>query len=287
MIRFSSSSFRAALLTASALAVFTPALLVPPAAQALQAGAVGIVAVVDDQVVSSLDVSDRLALVMGTTGIPDTPENRARLAPQILRSLVDERLQMEEADRQSVTVSDAKIQQGIAEIEKQSGKPPGSLEEYLTAKGLSKASFRAQVKAQIAWSEVLARKVRPKIRISDQEVARYVKRRQESPASAQEVQIASILLPVDAPAADASVKKAADKLGSEIRGGVSFDAVASQFSSGTGSTRAAPPVWVDVSQLDPAIASAVAKAGTGGITPAGTHRGGLPDHPRDGRARVA
>lgn len=252
-----------ALLTASALAVAAPALV----AAATPPGAVGIIAVVDDQVVSSLDVTDRVALIMGTTGIADTPETRARLEPQILRALVDERLQMEEAERQGITISDAKIQEGIAELEKQSNKPPGSLDEFLASKGLSKASFHAQVKAQLAWSEVLSRKVRPKIRVSDQEVARYVKRREGSPASAQEVQIASILLPVDAPTADASVKKAADKLSSEIQGGVSFDAVASQFSSGTGSTRAAPPIWVEMSQLDPAIAAAVARAGHEGITP--------------------
>ncbi len=238
------------------------------AASTLSAAAdsVGIVAVVDDQVISTIDLNDRMALVMGTTGIPDTPETRARLAPQILHQLVDEKLQMEDASRASITITDAKLHDGVAQIEKQSGKAPGSLEQYLESKGLSKASFYAQVRAQMAWAEIVMKKIRPKIRISDQEVARFVKRKEESPNKSNEVLIASIQLPVDAPANEPAVHKLADKLAGEIKTGASFEAVATQFSSSTGGTKSAEPFWVELSQLDPAIAAAIAKIDKGGIT---------------------
>lgn len=228
---------------------------------------IGIAAIVDDQVISTVDLNDRVLLTMGITGIPDTPENRARLAPQMLRQLIEEKLQMEEAGRDSISISDARLHAGIAQIEKQSNKPPGSLEQFLESKGLSKLSFYAQVRAQIAWSEIILKKVRPKIRISDQEVARYVARSAGSSAKAKEVQIAVILLPVDAPKNEMSVKKLADKLVGSIRAGSSFDSVAAQFSASVG-TKASEPFWVELSQMDPIIANALAKTHKDGITDA-------------------
>jgi len=225
---------------------------------------IGIAAVVDDQVISTVDLNDRVALIMGTTGIPDTEENRAKLAPQILRQLIDEKLELQDAAHASITISDAKLQEGIAQIERQSNKPPGSLEQFLQSKGLSKASFLAQVRGQMAWSEIVLKKIRPKIRISDQEAARYVKKAQGS-SKVEEVQIATIQLPVDAPKNEPAVHKLADKLAGEIQSGASFEAIAAQFSSDTGGKKA-EAFWVELPQLDPAIAAAIGKTIKGGVT---------------------
>jgi len=229
----------------------------------------GITAVVDDQVVSTVDVGDRVALVMGMTNIPDTAENRARITPQIVRQLIDEKLEMEEATRDGISISDPKLREGIAKIERQNGKAQGSLEQFVEAKGLSKLSLYAQVRAQMAWSEVVLKKIRPRIKISDREVASYVRRKEASAATAgkiQEVQIATIHIPVDTPANEANVQKLAEKLVGEIRAGASFEAVASQFSSHTGGAQTTDPFWVEAAQVDPAIATALTKTSKGGIT---------------------
>jgi peptidyl-prolyl cis-trans isomerase SurA len=237
-------------------------------AAAYAEGSDGIVAVVDDQAISTLDVNNRIALVMVTTGIPDTPENRARIAPQVLHQLVDEQLQMEEAARDGITISDAKLHEGIALLEKQSGRAPGSMEAYIDEKGLSKLSFYQQVRAQMAWTEIVIKKIRPDIRISDQEIKRFVKRKEESPKQQQEAEvlITTIQLPVDSAGSDAATKRLAEKLAGEIRAGASFEAVATQFSSMAGGPKAADPFWVEAAQLDPAIAGALSHTPKGGIT---------------------
>jgi peptidyl-prolyl cis-trans isomerase SurA len=232
-----------------------------------------VAAIVDDKVISSLDLEDRMALVLGTTGLADTPENRARILPQVIRQLIDEELQMQEAQRLGITVGEEQLQGGINRIEKQNNRVPGSLEQYLEAKKIPKTSFYHQVKAQIAWSEIIQRAVRSRVHISDQEVARESARRtgkgqtSEAPAGAsQEVRLATILLPVDAPNAEAGVRKLADHLSEEIRQGLSFEAVAGQFSSSTGSTRFIDPFWIGASQLDPMIAQALSNAAKGTVT---------------------
>jgi peptidyl-prolyl cis-trans isomerase SurA len=75
-----------------------------------------IAAVVNDDVVSVQDLEDRLDLVMITSGVDDTLEARQGLTPQVLRGLVEEVLQLQEAERLGITVQDQEMDQALANI---------------------------------------------------------------------------------------------------------------------------------------------------------------------------
>ena len=49
-----------------------------------------IIAVVNDDAISKIDLLVRMQLIIHSTGLQDTAEVRARLAPQVLRALIDE-----------------------------------------------------------------------------------------------------------------------------------------------------------------------------------------------------
>lgn len=92
---------------AACLAIATLLLLLhasggPASAQQL----LRIVAVVNDQVISAHDMEQRLDLVIRSADMPDTQETREQLAPQILRTLIDEQLQMQEAKRRGIQVTE-------------------------------------------------------------------------------------------------------------------------------------------------------------------------------------
>lgn len=253
-------------------------LLITSSPYALAAESLNIAAVVNNQVISTFDLNERVAMAMATTGIPNTEENRSRLAPQILRQLVDERLQLEDGTRAGITIPDERIKEGISQIERQSNQPPGSLEAFLSTHGLSTTSLYAQVRAQMTWAEIVMKKIRPRIHISDQEVARYVARKSPQAAAkpvaekrvaapaAREVKIAVLQLPVDSPQSEPKIKKIATKLSDEIHAGVKFEAVAAQFSSSTGSTRIGEPFWVETAQLDPVIVKALTGLAKGEVS---------------------
>lgn len=225
-----------------------------------------IAAVVNDQVISSIDLNQRVTLIMALTGIPDTDEARTKFTPQILRQMIDEKLELQDAAAHSITVTDEKVKEAIAKIEKQNNKPAGSLPRFIEDRHLSLPSFMAQVRGQVAWSEIITKQIRPDIRISDQEVARYKRNLAvASGGNTDEVQINVILLPVDSPSNAASVARVAGKLADEIHAGASFEDVAAQFSS-NGGVKSPGAFWVDRSQLDPAVAAAIAKIGKNGVT---------------------
>jgi peptidyl-prolyl cis-trans isomerase SurA len=231
--------------------------------QPLPEGAIGVVAVVNDDVISSIDLQDRVKLILGSTRIEDTPENRKRIVPQAVRILIDEKIQLQEAASQSISVTEDDIKNAIASIEQRSNKPPGSLEADLNERGLPKRSLYQQIKAQIAWSKVIGKSVRPKIRISDGEIER-AKKKSGGGSTRAEVQISTILLPVDKPASENNVKALAEKLASEISAGASFDEVARQFTSG-GTGQAAGAFWVEPAQLDPLISAAISSLNNGQV----------------------
>ncbi len=97
----------------------------PPTGQAPE---MRIAAVVNDEVITDYDVVSRMRMVMISSNIPDTPETRQRIAPQVLRSLIDEKLELEEAKREHITATDAEINAALEQIEKQNNMKPGSAE---------------------------------------------------------------------------------------------------------------------------------------------------------------
>jgi SurA N-terminal domain. len=75
-----------------------------------------IVAVVDDAPISKIDLLVRLQLVLQSMGLKDSPQIRARLAPEVLRSLIDDMLKKTEAQRQGITATKAEVQRALAQI---------------------------------------------------------------------------------------------------------------------------------------------------------------------------
>ena len=68
----------------------------PAGAQRIQR----IAAIVNDDIVSMYDLQSRLRLVVATTRIKVTPQMQARLTQQVLRVLIDETLQLQEAKKE-------------------------------------------------------------------------------------------------------------------------------------------------------------------------------------------
>ena len=100
------------LLVAPALAqapAQVPAQVPQPARAPVVRDVQSIAAVVNHEVISVYDVLERMKLVILSTDLKDTPETRQRLLPLVLRSLIDEHLQVQEADRLNLKVSDEEI----------------------------------------------------------------------------------------------------------------------------------------------------------------------------------
>src|SRR5262249_5026743 len=83
-----------------------------------------IAAVVNDEAISVADVRSRIRMVMLTSNLADTADTRQRIASQVLRTIVDEKLQIQEAKRQNISATDEEINKALGQIEKQNNLQP-------------------------------------------------------------------------------------------------------------------------------------------------------------------
>jgi peptidyl-prolyl cis-trans isomerase SurA len=160
----------------------------------------------------------------------------------------------------------------MAAIEQERGLPAGTIDHILKDNNLPRATFAQQVKAQMAWHKLLLKKIKPQVKISDEEIRLGSKRAMLPPppkASSvpQEWQIAVIALPVDKASREMQMRQLGEKLVKEIRGGASFEEVSRQFSSSAASNGGkTESFWVRSGQLDPSVAQALAAAKEGMVT---------------------
>src|SRR5215471_577431 len=149
----------------------------PPADQITETR---IAAVVNDEVISVADVRSRLRMVMLSSNLADSPETRQRIAGQVLRTIVDEKLQMQEAKRQNVTATDQEINKAVGQIEKQNNMQPGQLDQVLRSRGIDRSALVDQLTASIVWAKLVRRLVSQTNVVSDEEIDYALKRAKET-----------------------------------------------------------------------------------------------------------
>lgn len=225
-----------------------------------------IAAVVNDEIITIQDVENRLRMAMALSNLPDNAEARRRVVPQVLRKMIDERLQLKEAERLKIAMTPAEVEQGIAMIEQQSRQAKGSLIKSLQAAGVDPSAVRDQVRADLVWLRVVARMLKPTIRIGEEEVndrLETIKARQGQP----EYNAAEVFLPVETPDQDDEMRELAERLLQQLRSGVPFPTVARQFSRAPTAANGGLMGWVAAGMIDDDLLQALERMQPGQVSP--------------------
>lgn len=247
------------------------ALFPPPAdAQRVQR----IAAIVNDDVVSEYDLRARMRVVIASSGIRPTEQLQQRIAQQVLRSLIDERLQMQEAKQRNISVSKEDMSTAIGSIEKQNNLPAGSFDEFLQKNGLPRDSVLDQIRAQIAWQKLVGRVLVPRVTVGNEEVEDALARLREAKGQ-WEYHIHEILLTVDRPDQEGDIRRTAQRLVDELRRGARFEAVARQFSQTASASVGGDLGWMQEATMGDELREAVAKLEEGQVSDPVATLGGI------------
>ncbi|HUB11725.1 MAG TPA: peptidylprolyl isomerase [Acetobacteraceae bacterium] len=233
-----------------------------------------IVAVVNGDVITNIDVDNRARLFALSTGLPMSPDILDRLKPQILRQLIDERLRMQEVQRRKIVVPDAEIAAAMHQIEQRNNMAPGSLRQKLASDGVSLRTLIDQIRTQLGWTQVLRQQLGDRSQVSNAEVAEQ-QRLQAQLLGKPEYRVGEIFIPVDDPASRADAERFAETVISQLRKGAAFPIVAAEFSQTQSALQGGEMGWVQPNQLDPEVASLVAQMPVGAISNPVTVPGGF------------
>ncbi|MGD9810377.1 MAG: peptidylprolyl isomerase [Sphingobium sp.] len=220
-------------------------------------------AVVNGQIITQTDVAQRLALIVLANGGQVPEQELARLRLQVLRNLIDETLQIQEAKANDITIAPAEIEQSFARVAANFRQSPTQFSDYLRTKGSSAASIKRQIEGETAWSRLLRRKVQPFVNVSEDEV-KSVLDRMNARKGSEEYRVGEIYLSAS-PENTEQVFNNGRQIIEQIRAGGSFAAYARQYSEASTAAVGGDLGWVRAGQLPDALGQAVTEVQVGQI----------------------
>jgi len=212
-------------------------------------------AIVNGEIVTGTDVDRRLALIILANGGKVPPAEMERLRLQVIRNLIDETLQIQEAKAQKIDLTDDEVIQSFARVSQNFKRTPKAMAAYLLSVGSSEQSLKRQIRGEMAWSRLLRRKIDPYVNVSDEEVNAIVKKLMASKGQ-KEYRVNEIYISSTAETAPA-VMANERKILEQLHNGGSFGAYARQFSESSTASVGGDLGWVRAEQLPDALAQAL------------------------------
>jgi peptidyl-prolyl cis-trans isomerase SurA len=243
----------------TALAALFAAPAVAQQAQPQQRGsspsAHSIAAVVNDDIITTYDLRQRVVFMLATTGAERTEANLRRIQAQALRNLIDEHLQMQEAERFELTISDQEVNQSVARLIGRNGLDPQEVVQRLASAGISIETMRDQVRSDTAWQRIVNGLFGQRIRISDSVIDETLSQITAN-ASKPSYNVAEIYIEAtpDIGGMDGAME-GANAMIAQLAQGAPFPLLAQQFSSAPSAAAGGQIGWVREGELRPEIDS--------------------------------
>ena len=218
--------------------------------------AMSIAAVVNDEIVTVREVQNRMGLFMATARIENTPEVQRRLIPQVIDSLIDERLKMQEARRQKVTVTTEEVRAAVNTIEDRNGMQPGTLRAMMDERGIDMDTLYAQIEADSVWVKVAQEHLAREVVVTAAEVKSVIDRAKANQGK-PEYLLSEIVIPISFTLPEQAARELGERLVQQIRNGAPFQAAAQQYSQSATAAVGGDLGWVIQGDLEGDLAKVV------------------------------
>jgi peptidyl-prolyl cis-trans isomerase SurA len=209
------------------LIVVLAALALPPSLAGAQTS-VGVAATVNDAVITLIDVTTRINLILLGAGLPKTPEMQAALKPHVLRILIDERLKEQAAASEGTVIPAEVIEERVSYVASRNGMTVQQFDEMLYRGGVLIDTLRNQIGSELAWAETIASRFSSGIQISQTEVDERMKLTEGGDQT--QYLVVEALVAVDRPGEDSTARTAAEQLLALAQQGMPLTIIAQQFS---------------------------------------------------------
>ncbi|CCP04199.1 survival protein SurA precursor [Erwinia amylovora Ea644] len=228
-----------------------------------------VAAVVNNGVVLESDLDSMMQSVKGQAqqAGQQLPDDRT-LRHQILERLVMDNILLQKAKQAGLQVSDAQLDQAIANIAQQNKMSIDQLRSRLAYDGMNYASYREQIRKEMATSEVRNNEVRRRVTILPQEVDSLASQLASQNSAGTELNISHILLPLPENPTQQQVddqENLAKQLVSEAKGGADFGKLAIAHSADPQALKGGNMGWGRIQELPSLFAQALVTAKKGDI----------------------
>jgi peptidyl-prolyl cis-trans isomerase SurA len=240
----------------------------------------GIAALVNDGVVLISELQEQTAMItarLREEGTQLPPEDI--LAQQILESLIVNRIQLQRARREGITVPDEMLNRALSDIARRNGTTLGQLPELLAQDGMDYAVYRKEMREQLTMERLRQRDVVSRIAVNSRELEDYLEREGANAYRNQRYKISHILISMPAsssPAGQREIETRVWELFEKLQGGADFAQMAVAYSNAQSALEGGSMGWRDGDALPSLFAQTVPNMQKGDISepirsPSGFH----------------
>jgi len=193
-------------------------------------------AIVNDDVITKSEYDqERLSTELEIKARGRSLPEEEVLRRQILDRMINDRLQLQIADRAGVQVSSTQVSSAIQTIVQRNNISLDQLKQALANDGISFDAFSKRIEQQLKIQQVVERQINSRVTISDQEVDEFLRTESQGAGLNSELNVSHIIVPI--PQEDESglgyetAKVKIDKALQILQGGADFARVAAEYSS--------------------------------------------------------
>lgn len=226
---------------------------------AAQNNSIFVVAKVDNQVITNIDLSNRYKIILKMSKIRVNNAGEKRIIlNQVLQKMIDEKLQIIEAKNLGIELDQDRFEALKEDLANDLGLKINGLEDYFKNHGLSYDNFTKQIEAQILWSEIVRVKVMPQVKVGQSEIAELLELRGVK-TEVNKYYVSEILIPLQDKNQNIDGKSLAQKLFNELKSGKDFEIIAKQFSRSPTAEFGGEIGWIGKGDIDEQFYNAISK----------------------------
>lgn len=224
----------------------------------------GVMASVNDQVISHSDVRNRMRWML--LRFPEPPQDEKillEIQSQALESLIDEKIQAQEFRKlvKDQEISGPELDEAVDDVARQYRMNREQFTEALRQAGIPMEHIRDMEKASISWNALIRGRYYKTVRVSELRIDEMLHRLKTNLDKPQ-YRIAEIFLYAPDQASRDLAKTRAATLIQNIQQGADFQTLAQQFSAAPSASAGGDLNWLSPGDMRPEVADAVLKAPT-------------------------
>ncbi len=193
-----------------------------------------IAAVVNDDIITTLQLDERITAELGTESAAnnDTAQRLLVLDKMVQETLVDQRVK-----QLGMTIGDEEVERAIQDVERQNNIDRNQLELALRSQGLTMESYRTKLRRQLLEFKLVGQEVRDQIEVTNQETRNYYREHTEEYREDPFLRVSRISFVIPANIADdqlSALRALSREALQRLRAGEEFDQVLAAYKGDKG-----------------------------------------------------
>jgi peptidyl-prolyl cis-trans isomerase SurA len=230
-----------------------------------------VVAVVNDDVILMSELQEAVLLYLRDNPRPTAgSEQMTELQHRLLQRMVDQRLQVQEARREKIEVTEDEVRQMIDDFVARNGGDREKIGEQIRAQGLTWEQLRRDLRDSLLAQKIRGRRISRRAAITEAEVDVYVAENRpklERDLKYHPRHIAILAEPSDSTAAWERAQADVDALEARLRQGADFAELAREYSKDGSAETGGDLGWLAPGELQASFEEAILKLAKGQVTP--------------------